>query len=232
MPFYVMLYREATPSSLGLVMAHIRQRLAESATAEPGRQNSRVFQRLGEPSHLLTVSEWSDEQSFAEFQASPPLQETNRIAGGPPLVTPLTPLIRAEYMARRASIVSCATLTVAPEHAPVLRRILTGEAHQRVKAVPGIVSREAYAARDKAGRFLVIHSWQALADLEAFRATVALDLDQLHAQLGAHVVSFTGGIAVDFSAFRAPPLRDHYQSRQGKPNGAPASDRTPPPCQR
>jgi heme-degrading monooxygenase HmoA len=215
MPFFVTVSRQAEGRILEVLLARIRQRLALSATTQPGRRATRVFQQVDAPSHLLALSEWTHEQAFVAFIESPHSAENSRLCGGPPVVTPLIPLIRAEYMARRASIVSCVTLTVAPEHGPALRGILTGEAHQQAKSVPGIVSREAYAARDQAGKFLVIHSWQALADLERFRATAALELDELHAHLGTRLVSFTGAIIAQFSAFGSPRMRDYSKASSG-----------------
>ena len=105
-------------------------------------------------------------------------------------------------MARRAVIGSCVTITARAEAVPELQAFLVGDAHRQIKTLHGVVSREVFAARDTPGTFLVVHSWQALADLERFRTNEALVLDQIHTRLQTKLVAFTGALAVQFSAFK------------------------------
>lgn len=205
MAFFILMHRETHPDRLDEVLGRIRQRLRESSTAQAGRRTSRVFQRLDRPTHLLTVSEWTDDLAFTEFRRSAVFGETDRIGGAPPSITPLVPLIRFEHMARRATIASCVTVTATPGATPALRSSLVEEAHQHAKTLSGIVCREVYRARDTPGAFLVVHSWESMADLERFRATDALQMDQTHDLLRTTVVVFTGALAAQFSAFNPSP---------------------------
>jgi heme-degrading monooxygenase HmoA len=204
MAFFVLMNREIRPDRLDAVLARIRERLRGPHSAQHGRRTSRVFQRLDAPTHLLTVSEWIDEYTFTEFRHSAVFAETDRIGGAPPLITPLVPLMRFEHMARRAAIASCVTVTATPENTPALRAYLVGPVHQEFKTLSGIVGREVYVARDTPGTFLVVHSWMSLADLEEFRATVALRMDLVHEQLRTTMTAFTGSLAAEFSVFTSP----------------------------
>lgn len=202
MTFYVQTYREAPATTLDDVVARIRHWLAESPATRPTRRAARVFQRLHEPSHVLTLSEWNDEAAFWEFSASPEFRELDALTGQQPTIVPLVPLIRSEHMARRATVGSCVTIAVSAEADDELREFLVGRAHDVVKALPGLVSREVYRARDIPHTYLVVHSWTTLEHLERFRATHALRLDEVHDRLGTTVVAFTGGLTAQFSAFR------------------------------
>jgi heme-degrading monooxygenase HmoA len=204
MAFWVLMNRKTRQDRLDEVLARIRQRLAESSTQQRSRRASRVFQRLGDPTHLLTVSEWVDERSFTEFSQSAIFAETDAIGGSRPEIVPLVPLLRYEHMARRAAICSCVTITATPDAIPELREYLVRQAHQEIKSLSGVVSREVFAARDTAGTYLVIHGWQALADLERFRSTEAPALDSIHERLQTELVVFTGALTAEFSAFEPP----------------------------
>ena len=203
MAFYVLTHRRSQPDRLDEVIEHIRSRLANAPGTEPGRRAARVFQRLDEPTHLLTVSEWIDERAFAtQHVQSTFMAETDALGGTSATFTPLIPLIRYEHMARRGVIGSCVTITARPEVVPELQAFLVGPAHQEIKALNGVVSREVFAARDKPGTFLVVHSWQALSDLKRFRSNEALALDLIHERLQTTMVAFTGTLTAQFSAFQ------------------------------
>ena len=201
MSFFVLMYRETQPEHLEEVLSQIRERLGTAPAVQGGRRSSRVFQRIGEPTHLLTVAEWDDEAGFLEFSRSPSLTNTDTLAGSPASIMPLIPLIRFEHMTRRASIASCVTMTATPEHTPALRAFLAGPAHDETRRLPGIVSREVYRARDKPGTFLVVHSWVSLSDLDRFRTTSALQMDRIHDHHQTTITAFTGALAAEFPPF-------------------------------
>ena len=205
MAFFVLMDRQIRPDRLDDVLGRIRERLRGPHSAQHGRRTSRVFQRLDAPTHLLTVSEWTDEEAFREFARSDVFAETDRIGGSPPTITPLLPLMRFEHMARRAAIASCVTVTATLENTPALRAYLIGPVHREFKTLSGIVGREVYEARDAHGTFLVVHSWMSLADLEEFRTTVAPRMDRVHDQLKTTMVAFTGSVAAQFSVFTPSP---------------------------
>jgi quinol monooxygenase YgiN len=102
-------------------------------------------------------------------------------------------------MEQRVVLASCVTVTAPPERAESVRELLLRDAHESVKTMSGLVSREVYRARQTPGRFLVVRSWTSMADLERFRATEGADLDRTHQSLGATVDRFTGALAAEFS---------------------------------
>jgi quinol monooxygenase YgiN len=197
--FFVAIHREAWPDRLDELLGTIRQNLASAPALHPGRRTTRLFQRLGQPTQLLTLSEWSDEQAFDQLRQSQDFVETNTASGPPPRIEPLVPLRRFERMEQRVALASCITVTAPPERSEAVRDFLLREAHEPVKTMSGLVSREVYSARQTPGRFLVVRSWTAMADLERFRATDATELDRTHERFGARVDRFTGALAAEFS---------------------------------
>jgi quinol monooxygenase YgiN len=64
---FVAIYYDVRPDRLDALLATIEQGLAASRTLQPGRRSARVFQRLGRPTDLVSLSEWSDEAAFERF---------------------------------------------------------------------------------------------------------------------------------------------------------------------
>jgi heme-degrading monooxygenase HmoA len=197
--FFVAIHQEAWPDRLDELLGTIRQSLASAPSVHPGHRTTRLFQRFGRGTQLLSVSEWSDERAFEQYRQSSVFVESNTIAGPPPTIEPLVPLRRFERMEQRAALASCVTVTVPPEDEAAIRDFLLGDAHEDVKTVSGLVSREVYRSRQTPGRFLVVRSWTSLTDLERFRATNVADLDRTHTRLGATIDRFTGALAAELS---------------------------------
>jgi quinol monooxygenase YgiN len=197
--YFVAIYHEVWPRKLDELLGTIRSSLASSPALHPGRRTTRLFQRFGRPTQLLSVGEWTDEHAFEQFRQWPVFVQSNAVSGPPPRIEPLVPLRRFERMEQRVALASCVTVNAPPPNADAVRDFLVRDAHQSVKSVTGLVSREVFQARDTPGRFLVVRSWRSLADLERFRATGVLDLDETHRQLGATVERFTGTLAAEFS---------------------------------
>ena len=84
MAFFVLTYRESQPDRLDGVLGRITENLADPNSAHPGQRTTRLFQRLGQPTHLLSVSEWTDERSFMEFLGSTHVAVTDTLNGARP----------------------------------------------------------------------------------------------------------------------------------------------------
>jgi len=197
--YFVAMFQEAWPNRLDQLLETIRQSLASAPSLHPGRRTTRLFQRLGQSTQLLSVSEWTDERAFEQYRDWSVFVGTRAQTGPPPRIEPLVPLRRFERMEQRVALASCVTVTAPPESVASLRDFLLRDAHDSVKTVPGLVSREVYGVRHTPGQFLVVRSWTSLADLERFRATDAADLDRTHVRLGARIDRFTGALAAELS---------------------------------
>jgi heme-degrading monooxygenase HmoA len=198
--YFVAIHQEAWPDQLEDLLRMIRRSLASAPTLHPGRRTTRLFQRLGQPTQLLSLSEWSDEHAFRQFITWPVFVETNSVSGPPPEIEPLVPLRRFERMEQRIALASCVWVTAPPEHTAAVQTFLLQDAHESVRTMAGLVSREVYQSRETASRFLVVRSWRSMADLDRFRASHAPGLDEIHHRLGATVERFTGALAAEFSA--------------------------------
>lgn len=203
MAHFVAIHQEAWPDRLGELLTTIRQSLALAPTLHPGRRTTRLFQRLGRPTQLVAVSEWSDERDFDQFRRWPVFVKTVAVCGPPPRIEPLVALRRFERMERRSAIASCITVIASPEQESVVRELLLRDAHQRATKQDGLISRELYQSRQTPGRFLVVRGWASLADLERFRATEAVELYETHRRLGSSVERFTGALAAELSRLDA-----------------------------
>jgi quinol monooxygenase YgiN len=200
---FVAIHQEAWPTRLSELLATIRQSLALAPTLHPGRRTTRLFQRLGRPTQLVAVSEWSDEGAFDQFRRWPVFVKTVAVCGPPPRIEPLVALRRFERMEQRSVVASCVTITTSAEREADVRDYLLREAHQRVTSQHGLVSREVYQSRVVPGRFLIVRGWSSLADLERFRATDAPEVYEGHRRLGTTVERFTGALAAELSLIGA-----------------------------
>ncbi len=200
MPHFVAIHQEAWPHHLGDLLSSIRHALASAPALHPGRRATRLFQRLGHPTHLVSVSEWSDEQAFERFRQWPAFVKTNAVCGPPPRIDSLVPLRRFERMEQRVAVASCITVIAAPEQEAAVRAFMLRDSDRNVAAHSGLVSREVFQVRDEPRRFLIVRGWTSLADLERFRAAEAAELDDVHRRLGSTLERFTGALAAELSA--------------------------------
>ena len=203
MVYFVAIHQEAWPDRVEELLDTIRANLAASATLHPSRRSTRVFQRLGRPTQLLSLGLWDSEAAFEEFRRSAIFVETSSRCGPPPRIEPLTQLRFFERMEHRASVMACSTLTTSPERAAAVESVLLGEQHRVVEQVPGLVCREVCREQASAGHILLVHHWQSMADLDRFRASEALRGEATLQQLGATTERFTGLLAAEFSGFQA-----------------------------
>jgi quinol monooxygenase YgiN len=203
MAFFVAIHQEAWPDRLEQLLSAIRDNLATSTRAHPGRRSTRVFQQLGCPTQLLALGLWNDQAAFERFRRSQDFVEAVATCGPPPIIEPLEQLRLFERMEHRAAVMACSTLTAPPDQAAAVEAVLLSEQHRAVERVEGLVCREVYRARDTAGHMLLVHTWRSLADLDRFRAGEALRGEAALQQLGATTERFTGTLAAEFSSFHA-----------------------------
>lgn len=206
MPFYVAIYQQAWPEQLPQLLAAIKSSFAASRTATPGRQTARVFQRLNEPTTLLSVGEWDSQAAYEAHRSSPAFEQTMAVSGPPPDIEYLQRLHLFERMNERAVVVACVTILAPRESLAQIEEFLRGPAQLNMVATPGIVSRELY--RGQAGqpvvRLLVVHGWRSLTDLERFRRADAPHFEGTLRSWGATVERFTGEIAAEYSRLERP----------------------------
>jgi heme-degrading monooxygenase HmoA len=195
----VAIHQQVWQDHLEELLATIGSSLGVSRALHPERRGTRVFQRLGEPTQLLSLSEWASADAFERFRHWPVFVETVARCGPPPRIVPLVPLLRFERVARRVGVAACATITVAVENGLAIEEYLLSDTHRQVTGSPGLVSRELYRAADRNGELLLVHSWRSLEDLEAYRALHSQQGEADLIRRGARVERFTGSLAAEYS---------------------------------
>ncbi|MFN8635677.1 MAG: antibiotic biosynthesis monooxygenase [Chloroflexota bacterium] len=202
MVFVVAVHLEARPERLDDLLATVRASLSAARTLHPGRRSTRVFQRLGSPTSLLEVTEWTAEEAFERFRQGSEFAEIVAACRLIPEAEPLQRLRHFERMDQRVAVAACATITAAPELAASVEATLLSEAHQQIARADGLVWREIYRSQAATGRLLVLHGWRALADLERFRESGSQRGEAALAALGATTTRFTGTLAAELSSLQ------------------------------
>jgi quinol monooxygenase YgiN len=196
-PFFVAIYQEAWPDYEQTLLAAIRDNFAARARY-PGRRSARVFQRLNDPTRLLTIGEWENQAAYLSLRQSPDFEETVATCGPPPTIEYLERLHLFHRMSQRPAVVTCSTIDAPIERMAQVEACVRGPLHDPTMN-PGLISSELYRPLGNPRRLVVVHSWRALADLERFRATDSPGLEHELTRLGGTVARFTGEIAAEFS---------------------------------
>ncbi|MGE3269370.1 MAG: antibiotic biosynthesis monooxygenase [Chloroflexota bacterium] len=202
MPFFVAVYQHLPPDRLQAALASMRSRYASSRTSAPGRQRFLVFQRLNEPASLLSVSEWASQASYESHDDSPTPPSSEGADDQPPAVEHLQLLHLFVRMNQCASVFACITVTAPAETAAQVEAYLRGDMQQRLVRAPGLASRELFqvhADQSLSARFLIVHGWCSITDLERFRAEDVPHIEAAFRRFGATYDRFTGQIAVEYS---------------------------------
>ena len=197
-PFFVATYQEAWPNHVHQLLAAIRGSFAARAV-QPGRRNTRVFQRLNEQTRLLAIAEWESQAAYEALQQSQQPEQVGPTCGPPPTIEYLERLHLFHRMKQRAAVVACTTVEAPPERFVEVEAFLRGPAQREVVATASVVTRELYRSMETGRRLLAVTSWSAIADLEQFRATSAQRLEHELTALGATLSRFTGEIAAEYS---------------------------------
>lgn len=202
MVFVVAIHLEAQPERLDDLLRTVRASLSAARTLQPDRRSTRLFQRLGAPTSLLEVGEWTTEEGFDQFQRGSIFAETVAACDPAPEVERLERLRHFERMDQRVAVAACATVTVDPTRAQSVESMLLSEAHQQIARADGLVWREIYRSHSAVGRLLVLHGWRSLHDLERFRERGSQRGEAALAALGATTTRFTGTIAAELSSLQ------------------------------
>lgn len=199
MPFFVVVDQEFSPEALNRTLATIQVDFATSRALHPGRRHTRIFQRLNQPNHLLTIGEWEHQADYERLRESSRYRELVVCASPPARIATLKRLRYFARMSTRPSIVACVTMT-APRHAAeTLHANVLRSTYPRIVQSPGLLTHEVYQVGTSPGSLLVVHGWRTLGDLERFRAGDGPGYGAVLAELGATVTRFTGAVAAQFS---------------------------------
>jgi quinol monooxygenase YgiN len=204
MPFFVAVDQEIPPHALDRTLTTIQVDFATSRAVHPGRRHTRVFQRLNQPGHLLTIGEWEHAADYERLRQSPRYRELVVAADPPARIEPLTRLRYFARMSLRPNVVACVIMDAPEGAADALRSYVLGETHQRIERSPGLLAHEVFQVGAAPGALLGVHSWRSLRDLERFRAEDGPGYGADLAELGVTVTRFTGLIAAQFSRFEEP----------------------------
>jgi quinol monooxygenase YgiN len=199
MTFFVAIYQEVLPDRVQGLLSTIRSSLTSARAAHPGRQRVRVFQRLGQPAHFLSLGEWESQAAFERDRASFSFLEADDASGPAASVEYFQRLHQFVRMEQRPAVVACATISAPAERRPDVEAFLRGAAQHDVVNTAGLTSRELYRSISTAGRLMVVHGWRSIADLERFRTSDVPLIETTLTRLGASVERFTGEITAQYS---------------------------------
>jgi len=198
-PFFVAVFREVYPDGLDHVMSAVRGDLAASRRLHPGRRDARIFQRLNTPTDLLEIAEWDRQADYEQIRYAARCRAPDQEAVPSTRTEYLTRLRLFARMSAPAVIVGCTMLTAPPEHADALGTFVLGEVPHGDDAPPGLVTHEVYRVGAEDRRFLVVHGWRTLEDLERYRAANRARYVETYQALDATADRFTGVVAAELS---------------------------------
>lgn len=200
MPFFVAAFQDVHPDRLEETLTTIRGDLATSRRQHPGRRDTRVFQRINYPTHLLEIAEWDSLADYEQLRRTPRYQEMIARADPPARIEHLNRLRLFARMSVTAAVAGCVTMNVPPENAQALEAFILDDMRPGVEASVGLVTHEVYRMGAEVGRLLVVHSWRSIEDLERFRAGDRKRYDATLASLGVTAERLTNVVAAELSA--------------------------------
>ncbi|MCC7371574.1 MAG: antibiotic biosynthesis monooxygenase [Chloroflexi bacterium] len=199
MPFFVGVFQDIRPELLDEMLAGVRDDLAHSYRRNPGRRQSRVFQQIDLPTSFIAISEWDAEEDFQRFQASQRFQRMTVQADPPARIERLHRLRSFARMAFQAHCVACIRLIALPEHGDELEAAILGSIRVDVESSPGLISHDVFRAGAQAGQLVIVHGWESLAALEAFRTDTRERHGEILNPLLTSVERFVGSVTAVFS---------------------------------
>jgi hypothetical protein len=203
MPFFVVVQYQARPDRVDDLPALIRRDLAVSATAYPARRFVRVFQHVQEPTRLLGIEEWQQEDDFRRRADAPIYAEVLAACTVPPQASALERLQHYRHMPHQPTALACATISAPPDRADDVERFICDEQRRDALVADGLVLRAVYRLDGVAGRLLVLHGWRTRADLLAYDATGERTMGDVLGQADATVAVFSGEIVAQYSWLNA-----------------------------
>ncbi|MCC6175992.1 MAG: hypothetical protein IT305_11855 [Chloroflexi bacterium] len=188
--------RQPPPDQLERAIDAFRQSWGEG----PGRarRTARVFARLGESTDLLGVGEWDSVEDYEAHRRSPRFADAAAALDGLAHVRYFERLTAFERVLEPVGVVACALIDARPDTAGPVEAFARGQGRDEMLAVPGL--RFHLVGRDLTDsfRFLVVHGWRDLADLEAFRRGISGEHQAIFASFGATIERFTATIVAEF----------------------------------
>jgi quinol monooxygenase YgiN len=158
----------------------------EAAAARVDCRSARLFQALGDPSHLLYVAEWDSREAFeahARHVRTAALDALAVESEGPYYCREL---YSYEDMARRAEVVACAIGEAPPESAAAMRA-LASDLGRTASQVPGLIFYRLAEDVERPGRLVILHGWDSEASLARARGPAGRSVQQQLRALGARV---------------------------------------------
>jgi len=201
--FFVAVFREVPADRLADVLSTIRGDFAASRRLHPGRRGTRLFQRLNYPTHLLEIAEWDTVAEYEQLRRTASYQAATVLSDPPARIEYLTRLRLFARMSVPAAVVGCVILTNPPEHAEALEAFVLGDARHSLEAAPGLVTHEVYRMGSGGDRWLVVHSWRTIEDLERFRAGDRQTFNARLQELGVTIERLTNVVAAELSRLDA-----------------------------
>ena len=199
MPFFVVVQYQARPDRLDALLALLRDDLAGSVTAHPGRRFARVFQHDREPWRLLGIEEWQQQQEFQRHAEAPAYVEALAACGPLPENSALERLQHYRHMPHQPAALACTTLVTPADRADDVERLVCDVERRDALVAGGLALRAVYRLDGVAGRLLVLHGWRTRADLEAYVATGERNAISSLVPTGTTVEQFTGEMVAQYS---------------------------------
>ena len=200
MAFFVVVRLQIRPERLPAVLALIRTEFARPHGSGLGRRRGHVFRRLGTATELLSCIEWDSQYAYEQYRQSATHRAILDSLAAPSYAQYCTRPQFFERMLERFDVAACAVITSSGDDAIGVEQYVLQELRAEVVAAPGLVAYEVYRSIKTPARYLAVHRWRHLADLEHFRRSTGLRQEQRLAEIGAAPEWFTGELAAQYPA--------------------------------
>ena len=102
-----------------------------------------------------------------------------------------------ERVLERSAVAACAVLTSSVGNSAAVERYVLQE-RRTTNLAPRAVAHDAYRTLKAPPRYIVVHRWHQLADLERFRRDTSQREDRRLSELGATLERFTGALVAQY----------------------------------
>ena len=197
MSISVLIQARLKPEHVCTVLTALKEQLGTTAHSSPGRLRERIFQRLGSPGELISLSHW---KTAEQFQAASPALSGAAVVGAihePIRTHHLIRLLSFERPLRRADVTACALILPTRGDSPAVRERVVQD-RVDLHDAPGLISHEVYVTTEQPMMYVSLHSWRHLSDLQRFRTEAGPLNEQRLAEVGATLERFTGGLVAEY----------------------------------
>jgi quinol monooxygenase YgiN len=154
---------------------------------------------------VLDIGEWDAPGTVDAYLRSPTFATVVELAETPPRIEYYEPLLSFEWVLRPVVVAACATVVATSETMNAVATYLQEDSYQAVSAMPGVCYYQVGRSFENPSRFLAVHGWSALTDLERFRRDASPDLEAVLATLGGAVDRFTGVVLAEHDRWHNTP---------------------------